>query len=700
MMLSAAVFMFLLGLTLSLVLAIASRVFYVKEDPRLAKIKAALPGINCGGCGFPGCEAAAKALVAGKALVTMCVGGGIDVADALARIMGLTGGAIERQTAQIGCLGGGRAEMRFVYLGASDCRAVHLLAGGPESCEQACLGGGSCVAVCPFGAISMGPHRTPVVEADRCRGCGRCVEICPHGVISLAGSTTRLLHLNKADECLAPCRQRCPAQINVPLFIRHLRNGEKQQALALIKERNPFPLTVGRTCPHVCENICRRHIADEGVAVGHLERYLGEWERASGRRLPVTCAADTGRRVAIVGSGPAGLACAYFLRRLGHRPFVFEDKPQLGGMLRYGIPPYRLPKPIVDWEIEGIVSLGVEVRTGIRLGREFTLKELLRSGYEAIFVAIGAWTIPHLCIPGEYATGVFASLDYLSKVGTLLKTLKGKQVAVIGESNTAMDCARSSIRLGADSVTVICPCAREDMSARKRDVDRAVEEGVVIDFMTLPVRITYNAAGCAEHIEICRLQAVGEKKMKTPRNVPIPGSNRIEKTDLVVTAYERKPNLSCLLQGEDFAFGFRSTRQASLRVDPDTMLAASPNIFAAGDLSTGRATVISAVAGARLAARSIHYLLTTGGIPEAANLQRRINPASILKDIRLPDHVPRVPRRDLPVEVRRKSFAEEVIATMTDEDAMIECSRCLQCGTLCYTGSSNRHFRNSKKEEP
>jgi len=686
MILTAAIFMSLLGLGASLILAVASKVFYVKEDPRLARLKEALPGYNCGGCGFPGCEAAARALLAGKARATMCIGGGIDVADILSQILGLSGGTFEPQTAQIDCLGGDRALRRFDYNGVPDCRAVRSLAGGPSECERACLGGGICAAVCPFHAISMGLHRTPQVAAAKCRGCGRCAEICPQKVISLAGMTAGLLHLNSAKECLAPCRQRCPAQINVPLFIRHLGNGNKLQALALIKERNPFPMTIGRTCPHTCENICRRNIADEGVAVGHLERYLGEWERTSGKHLPIPCAADTGRRVAVVGSGPSGLACAYFLRRLGHRPFIFEEKPHLGGMLRYGIPSYRLPKSIADWEIEGIIALGVGVQTGVRLGREFTLRELARSGFEAIFVAVGAWTIPQLGIPGESATGVFASLDFLSKAGSILKTLKGKRAAVIGESNTAMDCARSSIRLETESVTVICPCSREEMSARKRDVDRALEEGVSIDFMTRPVRISYDSNGCVDQMEFCRLQAAGDKKEKNLCRIPIPGSNRIMKTDLVIVACERKPDLSCLVQGEDAGFGFRFTREANLAVDPHTMAASPPNIFAAGDLTTGRATVVSAVAGARLAARSIHYLLTAGVIPAAGDLQRRINPASILKDIRLPDNVPRVARRELPVEIRRSSFAEEVIATMTDRDAMTECGRCLQCGTYCYTG--------------
>ena len=249
----------------------------------------------------------------------------------------------------MGCYGVARMERRFYYSGLQDCRAVALFFGGPDSCEIGCLGKGSCVAVCPFNAIRVRTDGLPEIDPLKCRGCGRCADICPNGVITLSGMTERIFHLNKTNECLAPCRQKCPAQVNVPLFIRHLLKINLPAALLTIKERHPFPLSVGRTCPHPCENICRRNLADQGVAINHLARFLGEWERDSGKRIPVPCAPDTGRHVAIVGGGPAGLACAYFLRRAGHCPAIFEARPQLGGMLRYGIPDYRLPKTIVDW---------------------------------------------------------------------------------------------------------------------------------------------------------------------------------------------------------------------------------------------------------------------------------------------------------------------------------------------------------------
>jgi len=589
----------------------------------------------------------------------------------------------------VGCYGVNRLEPLFHYLGLHDCRAAVLLYGGPDSCEKGCLGFGTCVSACPFGAIRLRADRLPEVSPLKCRGCGRCVEACPKGVISLRGKTEGLFHLNRTSECLAPCRQKCPAQVNVPVFIRQLLKKDMAAALLTTKEHNPFPLSVGRVCPHPCENICRRNLADQGVAINHLLRYLGEWERGSGKHLPIPCAPDTGHKIAIIGGGPAGLSCAYFLRRVGHRPVIFEAKPQLGGMLRYGIPEYRLPKKIVAWEIEGILGLGIEVRPLVKLGYDFTLMELGQKGFEAFFLGLGAWSTPHLCIPGEAAGGVYASLDFLSHVNTTIKTLARKRIVVVGDSNTAMDCARSSIRLAAESVTVICACARKDMSARKRDVDRALEEGVHICMETLPVQIVSNMNGEVSGVECCRLVKDTEWSNKHNRKKILKGSHTLLNADLIIAAYERKPDLACILEGEDAKNGFQITSKETLYAERFSQLAAAPGIFAAGDLHTGRSTVIRAVAGGRMSARSIHYLLTTGSIPWPDNIAKKVNPKSILKNVSICNTVDKITIPEIPVTIRRRSFVEEVVSTISDKQALRESSRCLQCGTYCYDRKSN-----------
>lgn len=683
-MLSAVLIMFCLGLTCSLILAAASRLFFVEEDPRVQVIKAALPGINCGGCGFVSCEGAAKAILKGKASITVCVTGGSEVIEALARITGNGTGLVTLKKAAVLCQGLHRMPARYEYHGISDCRAASLLWGGPGACPQACIGLGSCIRACPFGAIASVPGAIPEIAAELCRGCGRCRAACPGGVIRLQGADEALLHANQVGECLAPCRQKCPAQIDVPLFIRHFKRRNLEAALAVIKSRNPFPLTVARTCPHPCENICRRNVADQGVAVNHLERFLGEWERQSGRHIPVACAPDSGHKAAVIGGGPAGLSCAYFLRRLGHHVVILESKPQLGGMLRYGIPEYRLPNFIVDWEIEGITGLGVDVRTQTELGRDFRLHDLERDGFEAVFLGLGAWITPHMCIPGEACPGVMGSLDFLAAVNAGKNLPHFSSMTVIGESNTAMDCARSGIRLGARSVVVLCPCGRQEMSARKRDVDRALEEGVCIFFNTLPVRINPDNRGSARQVAFTRRKAEGDDHGWGIRSRSGVRNADVVDTDLVVLAYERKPDLTCLLAEQTDIRRFATSKAGTLEADEQSLLAAEPNIFTAGDLHTGRATVVRAVAGGRMAARSIHMLITYGRLPRDYGTMKKIDPKSILKEVHIGRPIPRVTVREAPVALRRCSFSEEVVADLTSGQALTEASRCLQCGSYCY----------------
>jgi NADPH-dependent glutamate synthase beta subunit-like oxidoreductase len=455
--------------------------------------------------------------------------------------------------------------------------------------------------------------------------------------------------------------------------------------LLTIKERNPLVICASRVCHHPCENICRRNIADQGVAIGQLERFLGEWEMNSGCRVPLSCAPDTGHKIAVVGSGPAGLSCAYFLRRMGYHPTLFESRRQLGGMLRYGLPEYRLPNKVVDWEIQGILDLGVQAKTQCALGSDFSIDDLLDKGFEAVFLGLGAWIVPPLCVRGESAFGVTGSLDFLSRAGSDITTLEGVEVVVIGESNTAMDCARTCVRLKAACVSILCPCDDRHMSARKRDVERAMEEGVTIHFLAIPAKVCSDlderVTGVNYHAMI-PTDKPGEIDSRPADN----DSDNLKHIDvqLVIAAYEREPDLDYLLHDSRLEGRFRASPKGTLAADPDTLMASSPNVFTAGDIYTGRSTVINAIADGRRAARSIHLQISGGQVSMPKDLRRKLNKDSILKAVQVPTHIPRVIVPEIGPEIRIKSLSQNIVGSITESQAREEVLRCLQCGTTCY----------------
>jgi NADPH-dependent glutamate synthase beta subunit-like oxidoreductase/Pyruvate/2-oxoacid:ferredoxin oxidoreductase delta subunit len=672
-----------LGLSAAVILAAASRMLHVEEDPRIARVESVLPGANCGGCGFPGCSGAAAAIVAGKAPVDVCVAGNAEVTENVARIMGQTVERKEPQVAMLRCIGGDRAHSLYNYQGVEDCRAQYMFYGGNKICGKGCLGLGSCVAACPFDALSMGPEGLPVVDTHRCRACGKCAKVCPVGIINIVNVTMRMLYHLRMDDCLAPCRQKCPAQLNVPLFIKQIRLGKLHEALLTLKERNPLPMSVGRICPHPCENICRRKIVDEGVAIHTLERYLGDWEMTLGKRLVLSCAPDTGREIAIVGGGPAGLACAYFLRRAGHKPTIFDAKPKLGGLLQYCIPEYRLPRKILDWEIQGILDLGVIAKTNVHFGRDIHLHTLRALGFDAVVLATGAWNVPSMGIPGEDLEGVVPSIEFLTRVGSQPGTLAGKRVVVIGGTNTAMDVARSAVRLEARSVTVLFPDVRTRMSANKRDIDLALECGIQILFLAGVRQMIPGDSGSVAYVEYDRYELQGEGKKSKPVLIP-DSATRIE-ADRVVVALKRCPDLAGLCSEITGCRDLKtSTATGTVAADEDTLLTNLPDVYVCGEAYSGRSWMIDAVEGGRKVARSIHYKLTTGAIPVPENLQKKVVTESILRDVKIWHDMPRVRVKRTPVEDRRKSFVEEVQQSITDREAAREASRCLHCGITCY----------------
>ncbi|MBD3220490.1 NAD(P)-binding protein [bacterium] len=662
-------------------LGIAARVFHVEEDPRIKGVTNLLPGANCGGCGFAGCAACAEAIVAGKAEPNACVIGQTETALAVAQYLGMEMKESEPQIACRECQGGDRATKRYDYAGFDDCRAAMLYFHGPTKCDHGCIGLGTCVRACAFGAISMGENGLPVFDPERCVGCGTCARVCPKGIINVISETTRILHWNRYTECLAPCRQKCPAQIDIPRYIQHIKRGEYAEALLTVKEANPLPLSTGRVCPEPCNLACRRQLQDEPVAINYLKRYAADWEYESGRRLHVPVAPDTGKSIAVVGGGPGGLSAAYYLRRLGHAVTIYEKMPKLGGMLRYGIPEYRLPKAVLDWELEGILGLGIKAVTDVELGRDFTIEFLRHEGFDAIFLAVGAWRDRSLGLTedGEVVEGLVSGIKYLERFQDADPDVHG-HVVVIGGGNTAIDAARTSLRAGADKVSIIYRRSRDEMPANPAEIVAAEEEGIAFRFLSAPVKL-HTEGGRVVGIDVQSMRLGEPDPSGRRRPEPIPGSEEKVDCDLIVEAVGQMPDLD-FLQTEGMP-AVPTTRWNTVDASEDTLQTDVPFLFTGGDCFTGPGLMVDAIGAGRYAARSIHYWVTEGEIPPIEHRQTQLIGESLFESITGVSSKPRVHEPVVSLEERLGTF-KEVEGTIDEDDAIYEAGRCLNCGTYCY----------------
>jgi formate dehydrogenase beta subunit len=667
-----------IGLVASVLLAIASKIFYVPVDPLVLSIAEALPGANCGACGFAGCSSCAKAIAKGKASPDACLAGGPEVALSVAEFMGVTIEVKEPEVAQVGCwYNTDEADTKFTYDGARDCRAALLLFEGSKVCAIGCMTLGTCVRVCPFGAIHLGDDHLPQINPSVCTGCGTCEQACPKHIIRLTSQTRRSQHTYLADECTAPCQRTCPAGIDIPRYISLIKAGKYTEAIAAIKETNPLPLTCGRVCPHPCEEQCRLGTVTDPVNINHLKRFVADYERTTERITPYR-APKTEKKVAIIGGGPAGLTCAYYLARYGHSPTIFEAMPKLGGMLRYGIPEYRLPKAILDWEIEGILAMGVEVKTEVSMGKDVTLKSLKDEGYEAIFLGTGAWDSRGLGVEGEDLEGVLSGTTFLIDRALGKDTPIGEKVAIIGGGNTALDAARTSWRLGANEVTVLYRRSRKEMPANDIEIVEAEHEGVEFHYLAAPTKLM-GKNGKLTHIEYLEMELGEPDESGRRRPVPKPGTETVIPVDNVIAAIGQFP-VTDFLKDNTIPLSRWNTIEVINEATGETNL---EGVFAGGDAVTGASIAVEAIGAGRKAARSIHQYIT-GQIVKAPE-------PAITKDTELPDItelilVPESKRQQMPemtVEQRKGSF-DEVELGFSEEQAKAEAERCLRCGLWCY----------------
>ncbi|MEM2092145.1 MAG: NADPH-dependent glutamate synthase [Candidatus Bathyarchaeia archaeon] len=425
-----------------------------------------------------------------------------------------------------------------------------------------------------------------------------------------------LMEAERCLQCANPqCVLGCPVEIDIPTFIRLIKEGKFREAMVKIKEKNNLPAICGRVCPQEdqCQKYCVLSKRGDPVQIGRLERFLADWEREHNVEIPEK-KPSTGKRVAVVGSGPAGLTVAGDLAKLGHEVVIFEALHEPGGVLMYGIPEFRLPKSIVQAEIEYIKRLGVTIKTNILVGRLYTVQELLSDeGFDAVFIGTGAGPPIFMGIPGENLCGIYSANEFLIRVNLMRSYLfprwdtpikVGDRVAVIGAGNVAMDASRCALRLGAKEVHIVYRRSRTEMPARKEEIENAEEEGIIFDFLTLPVAYHGDESGWVKKMECIRMQLTEPDETGRRRPVPIEGSNFMMDIDTVIVAIGRRPNP--LIQ--QTTPGLRVAEDGTIIVD-ENMQTSIKGVYAGGDIVTGEATVISAMGAGKKAAKSIHKYL-------------------------------------------------------------------------------------------
>ncbi len=417
-------------------------------------------------------------------------------------------------------------------------------------------------------------------------------------------------------QCKAPrCVKGCPVGIDIPRFIKHIREREYERAIEVIREKNSLPAICGRVCPqeNQCMGECVLGLRGDPINIGALERFAADWERRRGKRTIPEIAPPTGKKVAVIGSGPAGLTAAAELAKLGHEVTVFEALHEPGGVLMYGIPEFRLPKEIVRDEIDYLRKLGVKFETNVIVGRVIKLSELFKTGFDAVFVGSGAGLPRFLGVPGENLVGIYSANEFLIRVN-LMKAYRfpeydtpikvGRRVAVIGGGNVAMDAARSALRLGGD-VTVIYRRTEEFMPARRDEVVNAKEEGVKFIFLATPTRFLGDDRGFVRKVECIRMRLGEPDETGRRRPIPIEGSEFTVDADTAIVAIGQNPN-PLAVRGED---EIKVTSHGTIVANSETYETTMKGVFAAGDIVTGNATVISAMGGGKKAAYSIHKYL-------------------------------------------------------------------------------------------
>ncbi|WP_172379744.1 formate dehydrogenase subunit alpha [Vibrio sp. Vb339] len=495
-------------------------------------------------------------------------------------------------------------------------------------------------------------------------------------------------------DCEAPCQTACPAGVDIQSYLHHIAQNDHIKAIEVIKKTLPMPLSIGRVCPAFCETECRRNLVDESIAIRQLKRHAADADLAAQESYMPAKKPNKGKSIAIVGSGPGGLTAGYYLSNEGYEVSVYESMPQAGGWLRYGIPEYRLPKSILDKEIELMCRNGMVVECGKKLGVDFTLSDL-SNDFDAICLAVGASQAVEMNYPGSEFGGCYLGVDYLKDYVTDQQYVTGKKVAVIGGGNTAIDCARTAVRDGADT-TLIYRRTRDEMPAEDYEIEEAEHEGVKFHFLTNPAE---NIADDNGHVSEIRLErmALGPADASGRRSPKPTGEFFVEAFDTVIAAVSQKPDLSFM---DNEAIDIPLTRWNTADADPQTMHTGTGNIFSIGDFRRGPATAVEAVGDGRIAAQAIDRFLHG----DMDNIPAKPFNSIKHKQLKAVDpeqyqSIQRMARKIMPEltpEQREQSF-DEVETGFENADAIAEAARCLECGCQANTDCDLRDYSTEYK---
>ncbi len=510
--------------------------------------------------------------------------------------------------------------------------------------------------------------------------------------------TLEMLLSDHHGDCCAPCRQACPADTDCQAYVGLIANGHFKEALAVLKEYYPLPASIGLICPHPCESACRRSLVEEPVSIAALKAFVGRYyleepkqenddESGPGSGM-AEVKTPSGKRVAVVGAGPAGLTVAYFLAREGHQIEVFEAMPAAGGMLRYGIPDYRLPKKLLEQEIDLVAQLGVKFSFNTRLGQDIFLEQL-RENYDAVFLGIGAWVSSKIGCAGEETRGVVGGIEFLRAVASREPVFMGERIAIIGGGNTAMDAARTAIRLGAAEVMVLYRRSRAEMPADESEIVEAEEEGIIFKFLLAPEEII-EEDGRVAAIRMQKMQ-LGEADASGRRRPEPIGEEEIIAVDTVIAAIGQQVDLGGLEKLE-------LSRWNTIASDPLSFMSSMEGVFAGGDGVSGPGIAIEAIAQGSKAAQAMNAYLQGEKLPDT-NSPYRMSREMRAEELTGIDKEARIEPPAISPERRLRSFAE-VKAAFTPEEALQEAGRCLECGCTAFSKCKLLNYAGKYEVKP